>query len=142
LIPTIDLALLPDLLNEALKIQTLDMNGYKTRHITGWDFGFGTTVAPYVHCPSHVWLDASHILLYPKAGQTTNPIEGAMRAVEVVPQPVVMNLETGSIWLPPVDISSGQICNHVFWSRELKILITTENNSVNSTVSTFTYDGE
>ncbi len=140
LIPTFDPTLLPELLKTALSIQTVDLNGYNARRITGWDYGFGT-VAWYVHCPGYIWLDSNHILLHPIAGQITQPIEMEMRTVGVVPQPVVINLTSGATWLPPVDTLSGALCNSVHWSRDLNILITTQIQNEMPTVSTYTYEG-
>jgi len=140
LIPTIDPALLPGLLSDALSIQTFDMNGYNARRITGWEYGFGANIW-YAYCPSYVWLDTNHLLLYPGAGQEYPPAGMGILGINIVPQPVVMNIETGSVWLPPVDISSGLTCNRVFWSRDLGILITPEIHGDTSAVSTYTYDG-
>ena len=62
--------------------------------------------------------------------------------INIVPQPVVMNLETGSVWLPPVDVSSGRTCNRVFWSRDLGILINSGTYKETPAVFTHTFDGK
>jgi hypothetical protein len=141
LIPTIDLTLLPELLGKALSIQTVDVNGNNSQRITGWEHGFGADIW-YANCPSYVWLDTNHLLLYPGAGQEHPPEGMGMLGVNVVPQPVVMNLETGSIWLPPVDISSGLTCNRVFWSHDLGILINSGIYNGTPAVFTHTFDGK
>jgi hypothetical protein len=141
LIPTIDPTLVPELLSKALSIQTIEgANGYKLKQMTGWNYGFGTDIW-YNYCPGYVWLDSNHILLYPGAGQEYGP-EGIWGVLNVVPQPVVINLETGSIWLPPVDVSSGRTCNHVYWSRDLGILINSGTYKEEPAVFTHTFDGK
>jgi hypothetical protein len=140
LIPTIDSAVLPELIKNAFSLQTFDLNGYNAQRITGWTSGFGTNIW-YNYCPEYVWLDTNHILLYPGAGQINGP-EGIWGVLNMVPQPVVMNLETGSVWLLPVDISSGRTCNHVFWSRDLGILINSGIYKGTPAVFTHTFDGK
>lgn len=121
LIPTFDLMVLPDMLGDAFSIQTLELKGYHAKRITGWNYGFGTNIW-YNHCPEYVWLDTNHILLYPGAGQEYGP-EGIWGIINVVPQPVVLNLKSGAVWLPLVNTSSGSTCNDVYWSPELEILV-------------------
>ena len=140
LIPTIDPELLHDLLNKALSIQTVEVNGNSSQRITGWNYGFGTDIW-YNYCPEYVWLDPNHILLYPGAGQEYGP-EGIWGIHNVVPQPVVLNLRSGTAWLPPVNRSPQPTCNWIFWSQELGILITSEIHNDVSTISTYTYDGQ
>ena len=61
---------------------------------------------------------------------------------DVVRQPIIMNLENGHIWLPPVKTpASPEICDTVEWSSELGIVILPEEHDGISTVSTYTYDG-
>ena len=142
LIPTIDPTLVPGLLSKAFSIQTIEgVNGYNMQRITGWDYGFGGEYR-YGICPGYRWLDTNHILLYPEGGQQVEFIDGASRAINVVPQPVVMNLDNGVVWLPPTAATAiSQTCNRMYWSKELKILITSEVHDEVSTVSTYTYDG-
>lgn len=143
LIPTIDPTLVPDLLSKAFSVQTMEgVNGHKIRQITGWDHGFGTIVPPYYYCPGYIWLDTNHILLNPIAGQRDDYIDGAPRSIEVVFQPVVINLDSESVWLPPVNISPLDVCNRVYWSTELQILISSQLQGDVSTISTYTYDGD
>ena len=141
LIPTIDSTLLPELIKNSFSLQTLDINGYKAQHITGWEYGFGTNVW-YNYCPGYVWLDTNHLLLYPRTGQQEKGIQMEWRVVDAIPQPVVMNLETGSVWLLPVGISYWQACNNVFWSRDLGILINSGIYKETPAVFTHTFEGK
>ncbi len=136
LIPTIDPALLPDLLSKTLSIQTVDsINGHKTRRITGWNLGFAGGF-----CSSYDWLDTNHLLIHPVSGQGRWG-EGSP-GINISFQPVVVNVDTGNFWLPPSNQSeSPSNCGQLNWSRELKILITTETHDGISAVSTYTYDG-
>jgi hypothetical protein len=141
LIPTIEPTLLPELLQNTFSIETIDLSGYNTRLITGWEHGFGADIW-YANCPSYVWLDTNHLLLYPGAGQERPPEGMGILGINVVPQPVVMNLETGSVWLPPVDLSSGRTCNRVFWSHDLGVLINSGIYKETPAVFTHTFDGK
>jgi hypothetical protein len=145
LIPTIDPDLVPELLSRAFSIQTMQgVNGHKIQQITGWDYGLGGGVFYggmwYALCPGYQWLDTNHILLYPEAGQqVTTYGDGATIVTSVVPQLVVMNLDHRTGWA--LEKATSEICNRVYWSQELKILITDEFEGENSIVSTYTYDG-
>jgi hypothetical protein len=138
LIPTIDPTLVPGLLKDAFSVQTLEgAHRHNVRQITGWDYGFGGGLWQY-SCSGYYWLDSTHLLLYPAVGQVSSE---AMPRVNVVQQPVVINIESGNIWLPPANESASPLtCNRVYWSRELGILITSELHDGNSTVVTYTYD--
>jgi hypothetical protein len=139
LIPTIDPTLVPELLSKAFSVQTMEgVSGHKIRQITGWDHGFGGGVW-YGLCPGYQWLDTNHILLYPEAGQQEEYVNQASTVRSVVPQLVVMNLDHGTVWV--LDKATSENCNRVYWSQELKILITDEFEGENSIVSTYTYDG-
>lgn len=143
LIPTIDPTLMPELLNNAFSVQEMEgVNGHKIRQIKGWEYGFGTIVPPYYYCPSYIWLDTNHILLNPVAGQRDDFIDGAPRTINVVFQPVVINLDSEAVWLPPVNISPLDVCNRVYWSAELEILISSQFQGDVSTIFTYTYDGD
>lgn len=139
LIPTIDPTLLPDLLRKTLSIRTTEgVNGHKIRQITGWNYGFGRGTE-YGSCAGYSWLNTSHIVLYPEAGQQVEFYgDGATTARGRAPQPVVMNVDNGILWLPPVESGS---CQHVNWSPELGILINSEVHNDTPTVSIYTYDG-
>ena len=115
LVPTIDPTLIPGLLSKAFSVQTIEgVNGHNMRQITGWDRGFGG--GRWVsYCDGYYWLDANHLLLYPTTGQV-GPREGYEMPVNAAWQPVVINLESGILWLPPVNTSSTQACKHVYWS--------------------------
>jgi hypothetical protein len=145
LIPTIDPTLVPGLLSKAFSVQTMEgVNGHKIQQITGWDYGLGGGVfyggVWYALCPGYQWLDTNHILLYPEAGQQwTSYGDGSTMVTSVVPQLVVMNLDHGKGWV--LEKATSEICNRVYWSQELKILITDEFEDENSIVSTYTYDG-
>ncbi|MBK9928140.1 MAG: PD40 domain-containing protein [Anaerolineales bacterium] len=139
LIPTIDPAILPELLGNTFSVQALDVNGYSTQRITGWEHGFGTSIW-YNYCPKYIWLDENHILLYPGAGQEPGP-EGIWGFTNVVPQPVVLNLKSRTMWLPSVNTSSGSTCNDVYWSPELNILIVSGTYKNEPAVFTYSVDG-
>jgi hypothetical protein len=145
LIPTIDPTLVPGLLSNAFSVQSMEgVNGNKIRQITGWEYGLGGGVFYggmwYGLCPGYEWLDTNHILLYPEAGQQVKSYgDGATMVTSVVPQLVVMNLEHGTVWV--LEKATSETCNRVYWSQELKILITDELDGENSIVSTYTYDG-
>ena len=115
------------------------MNGHNTQRIVGWNLGFGGGLWQG-SCSGYYWLDTNHMLLYPATGQTSGP-DGYFAGINVVPQPVIINIESGATWLPPVNTSSRPTCNRVYWSQELGVLITSETNNDISTVSTYTYDG-
>ncbi len=136
LIPTIDPTMVPELLSNALSVQRIEgVNGHNIQQITGWDYGFGDWRD---QCSGYDWLDEHHLLLYPAAGQVGGP-QGVGAGIDIVPQPAVINLKSGSTWLP-VNVTPAT-CNRVYWSPELGTLITSEVNDGISTVSTFTYDG-
>lgn len=140
-IPTIDPLLVDDLLRNAFSIQTLEgVNDVNIRQITGWDYGFGGGVWTG-SCDGFYWLDEHHLLLYPAAGEVIGP-EGYWANVNIVPQPVIINVESGNIWTPPVNRSPQPTCNWLFWSQELGIIITPEIQNDVSTVSIYTYDGK
>jgi len=139
LIPTIDPTRVPDRLSRAFSIQALEgPNGHTVRKIAGWEFGFGNTMYPY-YCPGHSWLDPSHLLLYPVTGQ--KPGSDGWGRYNLVPQPVVINLETGAVWLPPVQTENYGTCHKVYSAPELGILIHEEKQGDTFFVSTYTYDG-
>ncbi|MGB8982257.1 MAG: hypothetical protein WCC12_10305 [Anaerolineales bacterium] len=148
MIPTIDPAAVSDALRYAFSVLTQPgVNGHQIRQITGWDYGFGGGYW-YGACSGYEWLDTDHMLLYPAAGQV-DPPEGRVIGINVVPQPVVVNLESGSVWLPRAHESTSPYnCNRVYWSRELGMLITTEeagaqfSGNTGPIVVTYTFDGE
>jgi hypothetical protein len=141
-IPTLDSTLVPGLLKKAFSIQMLEgVNGHRIRQITGWEYGFGGGHLTG-HCSGYDWLDAQHLLLYPATGQVDLPEGWWPTKFNVVRQPLVINLETGRVWLPPVKApASPETCNTVKWSSELGILILPEDHDGSSTVSTYTFDG-
>ena len=94
-------------------------------------------------CPGYYWLDKNHILLYPQAGQRRQAlVTDASQAIGVAPQSAVINLDNGAVWLPPVNPERmSNICDQIYWSSELGILINAEFHNETSTVSTYTYGG-
>jgi hypothetical protein len=145
LIPTIQLEVIPDLLNNSLRIETLsDFNGHSLRRITGWANGFNGdqwNKGGRRDQPGYLWLDSSHILLFPTTGQTQAPNWDTFYV-----QPVVMNIITGETWHPPND---GRDPEHRWfhiilprWSPRLNLLVTAETIDGQEGASTFTVDGK
>jgi hypothetical protein len=127
-LPTIDPSLLPDLLRKAFSMQTLeDVNGHKLRRITGWRYGFRR------YCrDGYRWMDAHHLLLSPLAGQEAFDMGGWREWT----RPLVIDLRTGKVWLPPPDIPTAD-CERQEWSQALGMLITSDKGET----LTFTPDG-
>jgi hypothetical protein len=86
-------------------------------------------------------MDASHLLLFPATGETLQPNWST-----ITTRPVVMNINTGNIWLPPIDraFNDERWFSIILprWSPKLQILITGENIGQGEGTSTFTADGE
>jgi hypothetical protein len=137
LIPTIDPTLVPELLSKAFSVQTLEgVNKHKIRQITGWNYGFGGE-STYGRDPGYYWLDASHLLLYPRLGEQINGFSGFWE--DVAYQPAIINLENGYVWLPE---DRG-----VDWSSELGTLIvngfkTSSEGDQREAVYIYTFDGQ
>ncbi|MCC6567832.1 MAG: hypothetical protein IT315_01195 [Anaerolineales bacterium] len=131
LIPTIDPALLSDLLNNALSIESFDIDGLNGQRITGWELGYSGLS----------WLDSNHLILYPASGQAS--WGETDQAISVVTQIVVINIDTGHFWsLPSNKLDSPFDYAKVRWSPKLNILITWEPYGDMPSVSTYTYDGQ
>lgn len=140
LLPGIDPAVVPGQLQEAISIQSIaGLGPREVKQISGWAYGFAGNGIE--HCDGYDWLDNDHLLLYPRTGQTMQPIDGESSVVDVVSQPVVLNLNRGTVWLPPVNTQLSQPCTRVYWSPELALFITSENQNNIATVSMYTYDG-
>ena len=142
LIPTIDPTLLPELLNKAFSIQTVEgVNRHKIKQIIGWDHGFGAGMWQYL--VQDYWLDKNHLLLYPQAGQRQQAlVTDAELTIGIAPQSAIINIDNGVTWLPPVSAEAmSVICDRVYWSPSLGILINAELHNDTATVSTCTYDG-
>lgn len=145
LIPTIETAKIPDLLNNSLSIETLNaFNGYNSQRITGWSNGFNGGMwnrGSRDRSQGYLWMDSSHLLLFPATGETTQPNWSTITS-----RPVVMNINSGKIWLPPTDrsLNEGRWFNIVLpqWSSKLQILVTGENVGQKEGASTFTADGK
>ena len=127
-LPTIDPSMLPDMLSKAFSVHTLEgVNGHKLRRITGWRFGFRR------YCRgSYRWMDAQHLLLSPLTGQEA----GGMGEWRDWTRPLVIDLRTGKVWLPPPDAST-YYCEQQEWSQALGILITSDQGET----LTYTPDG-
>ncbi|MBI5951813.1 MAG: PD40 domain-containing protein [Chloroflexi bacterium] len=144
LIPTIEPEKIPTLLNN-LSIETLNtFNGHNLQHITGWDNGFNGGMwhrGSRNSQQGYKWLDSSHILLFPATGETTSPNWNTINVC-----PVVINIDSGKIWLPPIDrsLNEGRWFSLAIprWSSELELLVTGETLDRKEGVSTFTPDGK
>lgn len=126
--PTIEPTLLPGLLENAFSIQTVDgVNGRAIRKITGWEYGFQKNWQA-----GYQWLDPTHMVLYPKAGQLG-------QGEDLVPQPAVINLTSGAVWLPR---------GLAGWASELGTLITTGSafppygDEQKKIIHTYTFEGQ
>ncbi|HET9911497.1 MAG TPA: hypothetical protein VFQ13_06370 [Anaerolineales bacterium] len=141
-IPTLDPALVPGLLSKAFSVKALEsLNRHSLQVITGWQYGFGGGFWQ-TSCVGYSWLDTNHLLLYPATGQVDLPEGWSPTKFNVARQPLVINLETGHVWLLPVKApTSPETCNTVEWSSELGILILPEDHDGSSTISTYTFDG-
>ena len=138
--PVIEPEVAHDLLSQAFSIQFLKgPNGHRIRQITGWEYGFRSN-----GCYSYEWLDSSHLVLYPSTGQ--EPSNGSAPS-DVSNQPVIINLDSGSTWMPRP--SWNQFCSWVYWSDELGVIISPRLFSVSpydssdkAAVLTYTFDGQ
>ena len=141
-IPTIDPTHIPEILSKAFSIKALEgVNGHTMQQVTGWKNGLGGGFL-YTSCTGYIWLDTEHLLLYPATGQVDLPEGWSPAKINVVRQPVVINLKNGLAWLPPVKApASPETCDTIEWSSKLGILILPEDSDSVSTVSTYTYDG-
>jgi hypothetical protein len=143
-IPTIEPAKIPELLKNSFSIQTLSaFNGHNLQRITGWSNGFNGGLwdnGSRSHSQGYLWLDSSHLLLFAATGETFEPNWSTISA-----SPVVMNLDSGTIWLPPNDRSSDSRWFSIMlprWSPKLKLLVTAEKLGEKEGVSTFGADGK
>ena len=144
LVPTIDSTQLPELLSNAFSIQKLEgTSGHLVRHVTGWEYGFGGQDRYGNRCPGYAWLDANHIMLFPRSGQALELIQGWDRVIDLVPQVVVMNLESQATWLPAeYSATTYRTCgDNVLYSPELGILITSRMENDIPNVTTYKVDG-
>ena len=146
LIPTIESGNIPDLLENSISLETLDaFNGHSLYRITGWSNGFNSGMwdhgASDRYGQGYKWLDSNHVLLFPATGETTSPNWSTIHV-----RPVVMNIKTGDIWVPPNDrsLNSGRWFSIILprWSPTLELLVTGEKINDKEGVSTFTVDGK
>ncbi|MBL0345509.1 hypothetical protein [Candidatus Villigracilis affinis] len=142
IIPTINPTELPSLLKSAFSVETLaDTNGYILRRISGWSDGFKKRSA---NPQGYQWMDANHLLLFPIVGEAQSP-----NWRTTLDRAVVINFETGEIWLPPSDlpISENWMLRFLLprWSPEAQVLIAAENigsgNTIKEGASIFKSDG-
>jgi hypothetical protein len=139
-LPGLDPAQVPEQLREAISIQSITGIGPREgKQLSGWAYGFASNASE--RCDGYYWLDNNHLLLYPRTGQIMQSIDGESKVVDVVSQPVVLNLDRGTVWLPPVNAQSSQPCTGVYWSSDLALLITSESQNNIATVSIYTYEG-
>ncbi|HLO13221.1 MAG TPA: hypothetical protein VK206_00215 [Anaerolineales bacterium] len=137
-LPTIDPESVPGLLSKAFSLQRFTgLSGYNVQQITGWEYGFGGVSGPYPRYSGYYWLDASHLLLYPRLGEQVNGFSGFWE--DLAYQPAVINLENGYVWLPDK--------GNVYWSSELGLLIearlkTSSAGDQREAVDIYTLDGQ
>lgn len=130
--PTLIPTMLPEniagQLQTAFKFRDLDdVDGYSLHQITGWKYGY-----------SFSWIDVTHLLLYLKVGEYDNGgINGEY-------QPVIANLATKKIWIPPVNKMvahwAGHSSNILHWSAELGMSIVP--NEDKNTIDIYTLNGK
>jgi hypothetical protein len=146
-LPTIDPTELPNLLQSAFSIEVVDvMNGHNLRRISGWDFGYNSSMdntEPY-YARRYQWMDSHHLLLLPKTGETHHPNWTTEQK-----RAVVFNLDTGTAWLPNEQPKEG---NRVLdiplprWSPEAEVLISSvivsDDDFQREGVYIFTADGD
>ena len=145
LIPTIEPAKIPDLLNNSLSVEVLKtFNGHNQQRITGWSNGFTGDLwdrGSRGNNQGYLWMDSNHLLLFPNIGVTQQPNWDTIYA-----HPVVMKIDTGKIWLPPNDRSmkDSRWFNIILprWSPKLEVLVTAETIGGEDGVSIFTADGK
>jgi hypothetical protein len=126
--PTIEPTQLPGMLKKAFSVQPLDsINGHTLRRITGWSYAYndyGGRAEPYF-TNRYQWMDSSHLLLFPKTGVIRNPNWDTVQK-----RAVVINFETGKVWLPPEQPEQGYTVLDISlprWSPEAGVLISSEN---------------
>lgn len=145
IIPTIYPTDLSRLLQSAFKVETLvGISGHRLRSITGWSNGFNKNYWWVDNFQGYEWMDSNHILLFPIVGEVQRP-----NWRTTLDRVVVLNIETGAIWLPPSDLSDPEYLVLKFllprWSPEAKVLITAENtgndNNTKEGITTFKSDG-
>jgi len=139
--PVIEPKLARDLLRKAFSIQLLEgPNGHRIRQITGWEYGFR-----HNPCYGYEWLDTSHLALYPSLGQESSMESGPS---DVEGPPVVINLDSGSTWMPAPVWDHFVFCPWVERSEELGIIISPgrmgsyANITEKDAVVTYTFDGQ
>lgn len=122
LIPTVDPAVLPDLLSAAFTVQQESgMDGHTLRRVTGWEYGLRSS--DYYGRPPYRWLDCTHLLLFPLVGEQEEEMFGAVELT----LPVVVNLNRGAAWLPALDRDSYP---KPIWSDALQVLIVAQEGEI------------
>jgi hypothetical protein len=144
LISTIEPAKISELLNNSFSIQTLDpVNGHNLRRITGWTNGFNSGLWDN-NFAGYQWMDLSHLMLFPAVGEIQAP-----NWTSIQMRPVIINIDTGKVWLPPSDHPDPgyRVLRFLLpsWSPKLGVLITSENIGEGDTtqkgVTTYKSDG-
>lgn len=145
-LPTLEPEQLPSLLRDHISIKTLSgVNGHSLKRITGWGYGFRKTG----ECNSFQWLDANHMILYPRTGEEHMPYGGGSTIRgDLSSAHTVINLDNGHLWLrPPGSTPAGEWdCDSFYWSQELGLLINQQEYGINSgpvkeAVVLYTFDG-
>ena len=140
LIPTIEPTKILGLLKSSFSLQTLNgLNGHSIKRITGWSNGFNGGSWSDYH--GYLWMDTSHLLLFPATGEIQEPNWTTINASSVV-----MNINTGISWLPPNDLllEDNRSLRILLprWSSKLGVLITAETLRQKNGVSTYNADGK
>lgn len=115
------------------------MNGHSIKRITGWSNGFNGGSWSDYH--GYLWMDTSHLLLFPATGEVQEPNWTTINASSVV-----ININTGISWLPPNDLplENDRALRILLprWSSKLGVLITAETLRQKNGVSTYNADGK
>jgi hypothetical protein len=144
LVPTIEAEKIPGLLLSAFSIGTPDpVNGHALRRITGWRNGYNSGKEENGF-QGYQWMDSNHLLLFPVVGETQQPNWSTTFA-----RAVVINLNTGKVWLPPDDQPDpGYRTLRILtprWSPQLGVLVASQNTGQGAAakpgVATFTPEG-
>jgi hypothetical protein len=144
LIPTIAPSELPEMLKKITLENINALNGHNMRKITGWSNGFNRGVWSSDK-EGYQWMDSSHLLLYPVVGEKPGAIQKFTDT-----RPIVINIDSGNIWLPPLDqpskLSLLQTGTLPYWSPTLGILVTSQvlegGYATTKGVSTFNANGD
>lgn len=139
-IPTINPTEIANLLKSAFSVEIVDiLNGHRLRRVSGWDYGQNGIVEhaePY-YTDRYQWMDSQHFLLFQKTGEIPNSLYPSTEQKRAV----VLNLETGTAWLPNEQLKEKYRILDMslpHWSPEAEVLISSEIPGV----FTLTADGD